>query len=103
MITLALITVCFAGCSDKNSSVSNTTSQTESTNAQEKEETTQTDNSTTINTESVVPDIKYTPDTDFEYEFDSEIDGIRILSYTGSATEVSIPKEIEGKNVNSYR
>ena len=105
IISLAVMTACFAGCnsdnSADNSSVSNSKSQTESTNVQEKEESTQTENSTTTNTEVVILDIEYSPASDFSCEYDSTLEGVKIY-YKGSDAIVKIPEEIDGKKVVKF-
>jgi hypothetical protein len=48
-----------------------------------------------------LPDFPVNAAADFEYEFDSELNGIAITEYTGTSVKVRIPEEIEGEPVVS--
>ena len=54
----------------------------------------------TVETKSIADVAKK---VDFEYKYNTELDGIEITKYTGSEKEVLIPEIIEGKPVKSIR
>lgn len=47
----------------------------------------------------LLPKIDVTPESDFEYEYNSKLEGIKIISYTGTSTEIRIPETLDGDPV----
>lgn len=98
-----------AGCGSKNpvnTPVSDVNNTPDPDSTQTTDNAPSTDNTSSANESKkeysiwdVMPEIPETDASAFEYEYDSELDGVKVTDYLFESTEVRIPDTLDGKPV----
>ena len=86
---------------EETNAVTTTVETTTTTTAETTATTTVETTTTTTVTEPEPAEIIYSPESDFEYEYNSELGGAVITEYIGSDTIVNIPPTLSGYKVVS--
>lgn len=101
LLGLLLLTACNGNTKTNEKSSNSQTSNITDNNSPDDNKSTndgQSDSDNSIDLNDTI-DSESAENSDFKYEFDSELNGMVITEYVGTATEVTIPDTLDGKPV----